>query len=251
MNDLGSSSRKQATAFGQYRAILGAKSRQEVVRKTLAVSFVGAVYALIGVVMSDAYHEFGQQSLRNVPPLVMADRTPVKIPGDPRQVRTAPRDRSHSAPSATLPLESGDRASAESRVVQATAPLLADRPSSPADRLAWIERSEGATGHRASRGGPWQVGATAGRDRGWQCDGGAWPAQCACRGGDGCATTRASVEAARAHSDCRGRDDRYVRSHGRKGPDPACCIDVRSAHSRAEADRSALFDSIRPAVVAG
>jgi hypothetical protein len=69
MNDLGSSSRKQATAFGQYRAILGAKSRQEVVRKTLAVSFVGAVYALIGVVMSDAYHEFGQQSLRNVPPL--------------------------------------------------------------------------------------------------------------------------------------------------------------------------------------
>jgi hypothetical protein len=141
MSDLGSSSRKQATAFGQYRAILGAKSLQQVVRKTLAVAFVGAVYALIGVVMSEAYHEFGQQSLRDVPPLVLADRTPVKIPGDPRQVRTAPRDRSHSAPSATLPFESGDRASAESRVVQATAPLLADRPSSPADRLVWIERS--------------------------------------------------------------------------------------------------------------
>src|SRR5262245_61169129 len=105
MNDPRSSSRKKATAFGQYRAILGVKSRQDVVRKTLAVAFVSAVYALIGVVMSEAYHEFGQQSLRNVPPLVLADRTPVKIPGNPRQVRTAPRDRSPSAPSGTLPLE--------------------------------------------------------------------------------------------------------------------------------------------------
>src|SRR5262245_4262942 len=77
-----------------YRVALRAKPRRSVVRKTLAVGLVGAVYALIGVVMEQAYREFGQQSLRNVPPLVLADRTPLKLlPGEVEQEDTSPPNR--------------------------------------------------------------------------------------------------------------------------------------------------------------
>ena len=58
MHGLPSRAQRQGTVPVPIRVALGAKPRQSVVRKTLAVGLVGAVYALIAGVMSEAYHEF-------------------------------------------------------------------------------------------------------------------------------------------------------------------------------------------------
>jgi hypothetical protein len=113
------------------------------VRKILAVGLVGAVYTLIGVVMSEAYREFGQQSPRNLPPLVLADRTPLKLlPGEVEQEDTSLPDRTRSEPSDALAPRHDDPASPDRQIVPAIALLPNDERRSPADPL-------GTTGWRA------------------------------------------------------------------------------------------------------
>jgi hypothetical protein len=111
------------------------------VHKILAVGLVGAVYALIGVVMSEAYREFGQQSLRNFPPLVLADRAPLKLlPGEVEQEDTSPPDRTRSEPSDALAPGPDDPASPDSQIVPAIVPSPNDERGSPADPLGTTER---------------------------------------------------------------------------------------------------------------
>ena len=110
-------------------------------RKTLGVGLVGAVYALIAGVMAEAYHEFGQQSLGNFPPLVLADRTPLKLlPGEVEQEDTSPPDRTRSEPSDALAPGPGDPASPDSQIVPAITPSPNDGRGSPADPLVMTER---------------------------------------------------------------------------------------------------------------
>ena len=141
MHGLPSRARTQGTVPVPTRVALGAKPHRSVVHKILAVGLVGAVYALIGVVMSEAYREFGQQSLRNFPPLVLADRAPLKLlPGEVDQEDTSPPDRTRSEPSDALAPGPDDPASPDSQIVPAIAPSPNDERGSPADPLGTTER---------------------------------------------------------------------------------------------------------------
>ena len=141
MHGLPSRAQRQGTVPVPTRVALGAKPRRSVVRKTLAVGLVGAVYALIASVMSEAYHEFGQQSLRNFPPLVLADRTPLKLlPGEVEQEDTSPPDRTRSESSDALAPGPGDPASPDSQIVPTITPSPNDGRGSPADPLVMTER---------------------------------------------------------------------------------------------------------------
>ena len=288
MNGLRSAFRERSTAFGLYRAIISTKSLRALVRRTLAIALVGATYALIGAAMLRAYHEFGQQSLRSVPPLVLADRTPVKLlPGEARQEYTAARGRTRNPSSAALALGSGDPASPASRLLPATAPLAVDAHGITADTPASTERANASDapamggGDRALPGGQVApamapVVANARKSpadqvvsierratvphwtRSVACRNAAalrrraWLGRCNCADrSDRCAATRASAEASRAHSGYRGRDDSDIRCLGGRRPDSADRPDIRSAHAHAQADRGGLVGSIRHGVVAG
>jgi hypothetical protein len=106
----------------------------------LGVALVGAVYAAFGGVMSAAYHEFGHQSLLNSAPLVLADRTPVKLPPteDARSGAALP-DPSGGDPFDAAGLPSGDPPP-PGQAIPAMAPFLADADGSLADGLIPTER---------------------------------------------------------------------------------------------------------------
>ena len=141
MQGLPSRERTKGAVPVQNLATLGTKPRRSIARKTLAVGLVGAVHAIFGGVIWAAYHEFGDRSLRNFPPLVLADRTPLKLlPGEVEQEDTSPPDRTRSKPSDALAPGPGDPASPDSQIVPAITPSPNDGRGSPADPLVMTER---------------------------------------------------------------------------------------------------------------
>ena len=118
MSRLGLRYRAQRQVVTEYQETINGNDHQLDVRRHLVIGLIGAVRAIFGGVNREAYHEFGDRSLRNFPPLVLADRTPLKLlPGEVEQEDTSPPDRTRSEQSDALAPGPGDPASPDSQIV--------------------------------------------------------------------------------------------------------------------------------------
>jgi hypothetical protein len=111
-------------------------------RRTLATGLVAAAYAVFGGVILAAYDEFGNQSLLDLTPLVVADPTPLKLlPGEEVQDRTALPGRAGSDRSSATALARGEHLAPPRRQPgSAMAPSLDTGHGSKADTLVLTER---------------------------------------------------------------------------------------------------------------
>ena len=141
MSRLGLRYRAQRQVVTEYQETINGNDDRLNVRRPLVIGLIGAVYAIFGGVIWAAYHEFGDRSLRNFPPPVLADRTPLKLlPGEVEQEGTSPPDRTRSEPSDALAPGPGDPASPDSQIVPTITPSPNDGRGSPADPLVMTER---------------------------------------------------------------------------------------------------------------
>ena len=79
MSRLGLRYRAQRQVVTEYQETINGNDDRLNVHRPLVIGSIGAVYAIFGGVIWAAYHEFGDRSLRNFTPLVLADRTPLKL----------------------------------------------------------------------------------------------------------------------------------------------------------------------------
>ena len=141
MSRLGLRYRAQRQVVTEYQETINGNDDRLNVRRPLVIGLIGAVHAIFGGVIWAAYHEFGDRSLRNFPPPVLADRTPLKLlPGEVEQEGTSPPDRTRSEPSDALAPGPDDPASPDSQIVPAITPSPNDGRGSPADPLVMTER---------------------------------------------------------------------------------------------------------------
>ena len=110
MRRFGSQPSTERTDAAQDKATFDWTRQHTIVRKTLTAGFACAVYAICGGVVWSAYEEFGNQSLLDLAPLVVADQTPLKLlSGVGTQDRTALPGRPDSDRSGATTLAGGER----------------------------------------------------------------------------------------------------------------------------------------------
>jgi hypothetical protein len=108
------------------------------VRRTLAIALVCAVYAVFGGLILEAYDEFGNQSLLDLAPLVMADRAPLKR--RPLEGTDMPPSAGSDPGRATALAPAEHPALSLGQAVSPLAPSLDGGPASEANRLVVMKR---------------------------------------------------------------------------------------------------------------
>jgi hypothetical protein len=134
MRGLVSRPRTERIDDAQEEATFDWSNPRSYVRSTLGIGFLCAVYAIVGGVVWSAYEEFGNQSLLDLAPLVVADRTPLKLlPDEGTPDRTA------------LLAEARNERSSATVLGRREPPAPPLRQSAPAASLDAGEASEAAT----------------------------------------------------------------------------------------------------------